>query len=506
MGWRTFDIDNWRSFDIFRQSKQEAYDMQLLKLFLPITKVDEQKREVWGRAVQEVPDKAGEIFDYESSRPHFEKWSSDFEKTTDGKSLGNVRSMHNKVAAGKVVEIDFNDDEKAIDVCAKVVDDNEWQKCLEGVYTGFSIGGSYVKRWKDDGLYRYTAKPSELSLVDSPCIPTSNFKCVKMDGSVIEKAFKTKAEDDAASLKITDISIILDENLAKAEPKPILIKWTCGVIDGHEHDTKEHAEDCIKEHLAKLEQAKKDDVLPTEETKEAATGGETDSPEKVKKGLYSVSTLGSILNQLKELQQGLEYEAQYEGDNSPIPDRIKTNLKALVEDFKALAIEEADELVAEKDDGGTALAMSEKTEGLEKRGARNSGVDLKRLQGMHDLALELGATCPCTEKSDTANDLQKVESLQNELSKVTSDRDDLQKLSDSLQKRVKELEEMPAPAKGVAKVIAKEHDIAGKLAKSDDSTKNGESDEINKAELKPVDLIKSVHREGGTDAFVFFNK
>jgi hypothetical protein len=64
-------------------------------------------------------------------------------------SLGNIRAMHGKVAAGKAIAIDFNDAEKAIDIGTKIVDDNEWQKCLEGVYTGFSIGGDYIKKWKD---------------------------------------------------------------------------------------------------------------------------------------------------------------------------------------------------------------------------------------------------------------------------------------------------------------------------------------------------------------------
>jgi hypothetical protein len=76
--------------------------MKTLKLFVPIQKVDVEKREVWGRAVQETVDKANEIFDYATSKPLFEAWSSEFEKATDGKSLGNIRAMHNRIAAGKV--------------------------------------------------------------------------------------------------------------------------------------------------------------------------------------------------------------------------------------------------------------------------------------------------------------------------------------------------------------------------------------------------------------------
>lgn len=140
----------------------------------------------------EMPDKTGEILDYETSRPNFEKWSKDISDSTNGKSLGNVRAMHGKIAAGKLVGIEFNDAEKAIDVVAKVVDDAEWEKVAEGVYTGFSVGGSYAKRWADPEqptLIRYTAMPTEVSLVDNPAIPGATFQMVKADGLAVEVPF-----------------------------------------------------------------------------------------------------------------------------------------------------------------------------------------------------------------------------------------------------------------------------------------------------------------------------
>jgi len=104
-----------------------------MNLFAQLTKVDEEKRLVYARAAQEVVDKSGEIMDYEGSKPNFKAWSAEFSKDTDGKSLGNVRAMHGKISVGKLTKIDFNDEEKAIDVCLKVIDNNEWQKVLEGL-------------------------------------------------------------------------------------------------------------------------------------------------------------------------------------------------------------------------------------------------------------------------------------------------------------------------------------------------------------------------------------
>lgn len=171
-----------------------------MKLFARLFKVDEARQEVTGRIAREEPDAAQEIMDYETSKPLFRAWSESFHKATGGQSKGNVRAMHGKVAAGKLTDISFDDEQKAVDVVAKIVDSAEWQKCLQGVYTGFSIGGSYAKRWEDGELMRYTAKPSEVSLVDNPCIKSARFSLVKADGSTVEKDFKEVAPAKAEIL------------------------------------------------------------------------------------------------------------------------------------------------------------------------------------------------------------------------------------------------------------------------------------------------------------------
>lgn len=155
--------------------------------FIPITKVDMQLREVWGFGAIEQRDATDEIMDYQSSKPLFIAWSEDAQKRSGGKSLGNLRSMHKTNAAGKLISFNPDDTSKGFMVGAKIVDDDEWKKVQEGVYTGFSIGGSYLKRWPDSenrGVTRYTAKPTELSLVDAPCIPGATFQMMKADGMV----------------------------------------------------------------------------------------------------------------------------------------------------------------------------------------------------------------------------------------------------------------------------------------------------------------------------------
>ena len=153
---------------------------------IPLIKIDVERRLVIGLAAEEIADKSKEIMDYASARPQFEEWSDSFKQASGGMSKGNLRSMHTKTVAGKFDDISYNDETKQIHVVAKVIDDNEWQKCLQGAYTGFSIGGGYLKKWVDPAdpkLTRYTPIIREISLVDSPCMPSARFaELVKADG------------------------------------------------------------------------------------------------------------------------------------------------------------------------------------------------------------------------------------------------------------------------------------------------------------------------------------
>jgi hypothetical protein len=155
--------------------------MDRLALFIPLAKADAARRLVYG-SFDETPDRAGEVFDYASSKPHIAAWSSEIAKASDGKSYGNIRAQHGRNACGKLVDISFDDDLKKVGFVAKIVDDDEWRKVEEGVYTGFSPGGRYAKRWQDGAVKRYTADVRELSIVDVPCNPAATFTLIKADG------------------------------------------------------------------------------------------------------------------------------------------------------------------------------------------------------------------------------------------------------------------------------------------------------------------------------------
>lgn len=360
-----------------------------MKMFVPITKVDEAKRLVYGRAVQEVVDRVGEIFDYASSKPHFEEWSKSFSDATDGKSLGNIRAMHGKVAAGKVAQIDFHDTDKAIDIAAKIVDEAEWGKVLEGVYTGFSIGGSYVgdritEKIDDQEVKRYTAKPSEISIVDSPCIPTAKFfEVVKADGAVEKVAFKpaspaevrgtpeqlaefeqmlTKADGYGMRelLDILGVESMLDtaEGIEKrefsADERKSAAKEGAALPDGSfPIKTKGDLANAIKAYgRAKDKAAAKahiikrakalgaSDMLPKDWTEKLNESGE------VKKGLWNVGRFAECLECVASIAGEAEFEAAYEGDDSPVPMQLRNWLGDGIEIFKGMTDEESTELLA----------------------------------------------------------------------------------------------------------------------------------------------------------------
>lgn len=204
------------------------------RVFVPLTKVDEEKRLVFGTITQEILDKSGEVMDYESSKPNFEKWSGEIEAATGGLSKGNLRVMHGLTVAGKVTDIAFNDNDKSIEVCAKVVDDTEWNKVVEGCYTGFSVGGKYGKKWKEeiDGqtIQKFTAVPNEVSLVDNPCLPSATFSLVKADGV-----------EEAVMFKVAEAQQRSEEAPEEEAPKQAEVRKEAPVVEGVEPSNAEVA-------------------------------------------------------------------------------------------------------------------------------------------------------------------------------------------------------------------------------------------------------------------------
>jgi hypothetical protein len=81
------------------------------------------------------------------------------------------------------------------------------------------------------------------------------------------------------------------------------------------------------------------------------------------KSMYSIADLSSIISSLRWVQDDLVYERDYEGDGSPVPDKLKAAITALCDVLVDLAREESSELVG-------AMKVSKVIEDMKKAGAK----------------------------------------------------------------------------------------------------------------------------------------
>jgi len=201
-------------------------DGENVRISMPLTKVDAERRIVSGFATLDNVDRQNDIVTPEASLEAFSKFR------------GNIREMHQPKAVGKMVafkEDKYFDPEtkkfySGIYVSAYVSKgaQDAWEKVLDGTYTGFSIGGK-MNKWDDaydekmDASIRiikdYTLV--ELSLVDSPANQFANILSVeKVDGvdtitgegteTILENVFWDKesglvtiSEEDSATSPVT---------------------------------------------------------------------------------------------------------------------------------------------------------------------------------------------------------------------------------------------------------------------------------------------------------------
>lgn len=103
----------------------------------------------------------------------------------DFMKFGNIREMHQPLAAGIAMKCDVQDDGKTY-LQARIVDPVAVKKCETGVYKGFSIGGGVLERDEINKTVITKIRLSEISLVDRPANPDAVFTLGKV--SDVEKA------------------------------------------------------------------------------------------------------------------------------------------------------------------------------------------------------------------------------------------------------------------------------------------------------------------------------
>lgn len=98
---------------------------------------------------------------------------------------------------------------------------------------------------------------------------------------------------------------------------------------------------------------------PSATTIERAAPIKTKEAPKMKvKGLYDVAQLAYLLSSLGYIEENAEWEAEYEGDNSPVPAMLTEALKQLGAALVAMTVEEVSELLGEEGETDKAGAIA----------------------------------------------------------------------------------------------------------------------------------------------------
>lgn len=272
----------------------------------------------------------------------------------DYMKFGAVREMHQSTAAGTAIEAEVQDTGKTW-FGAHIVDPVAVKKVQTGVYKGFSIGGKVTERDTADRKVIKGLNLIEVSLVDRPANPNAVFTMYKAAG--------TPADDVDALAELLDAGAV-----------------TPGQLLAYAGELQKAAE-----------------------------------ADNIKKGMYQLEMFSSVLQSVGYLVSDTAWDAEYEGDNSPLPAALFAWFKQGVDLFRQLTIEETEELVADLQTRvGTqeAVSLAEKAadaDDLQKRGARFSKSTKAALKAAHD-ACKAADTALAALKYEDAEDEPEEES------------------------------------------------------------------------------------------------
>ena len=462
--------------------------------YAEITKVEPQDDgtlKVYGYASSGAVDSDGEVIQPEAIKAAL----------PDYMKFGAVREMHQPMAAGTAIEATVEDDGKTF-FGAHIVDPIAVKKVGAGVYKGFSVGGKVLSRDADNKKIITGIKLVEVSLVDRPANPEAVFTMYKAEG-VDEKPAEEPAPEAAPvadAQKTEATAIAAADKAAVADIAALLNKRDLSAVELLE--------------LAKGEIARR--AAP------ASTPPEKLAGEKLKKGMYDLGRFAEILQSLCYLAQGAQAESDWEGDSSPVPSALRDAVMQLARVFAEMSAEEVSEMLAQMNNLpgiAEAIALNAKTGDVEKAGAKFSAATKAALADMHkamqdahdcckvacDKAAALGYDKPDEEKDDTASADQPGDMLKAAIAEPLSTEALVADLvakalaplateNEELKKRLKNIEDQPAPAKGVTRAVV--------VGKSEDGSTGGEAPGMGPV-LKSdgtVDeaatLVKVIHRNG----------
>ena len=302
-----------------------------VRLSMPFSKVDEERRIVSGFATLDNVDKQNDIVTPEASIKAFEKFR------------GNIREMHQPKAVGKMVSFKedkyFDPESKKFyagvyvsTYISKGAQDT-WEKVLDGTLSGFSIGGR-MNKWDDafdekmDATIRIIKDYDliELSLVDTPANQFANVLSVeKVDGVdvikgdgvdvEIENVFwdeengivmlseKDSEVSPTSGATMTNIGFVEKSDAEKPEMVKFLVDSAKGIntskinkeVSPMTDEINETVAETVEEVAVEAEVAPEADVEVAEEATEEVAAEEVVADEEVAEKADSVSKSDEVL-------------------------------------------------------------------------------------------------------------------------------------------------------------------------------------------------------------------
>ena len=214
-----------------------------LRLSMPFSKVDKERRIVSGFATLDNIDRQQDIVTAEASVEAFKKFR------------GNIREMHQPLAVGKMIS--FKEDKyfdpetkkfySGVYVSAYVSKgaQNTWEKVLDGTLSGFSIGGR-MKKYDDaydsksDKQIRIIKEYDlmELSLVDTPANQFANILSVEKnaDGVSTVKGDSVNVELENVFYDAESGVVLLSQNDSEVSPTSGAAMQNIGFVEKNDNE------------------------------------------------------------------------------------------------------------------------------------------------------------------------------------------------------------------------------------------------------------------------------
>jgi hypothetical protein len=273
----------------------------------------------------------------------------------------------------------------------------------------------------------------------------------------------TAGNDGQDKLDTSDTPIV--EHVAPEAP----VAGTDTRTHVHPEGNKADAVDPISAAREAAEKALKSATESVEKATAAVGGSPIPAPlragAELRKSLGTVARLGYLLSELAYILSDVRYEAEYEADDSTVPEQLRAAIAPLAAVYRAMSEEEISELMASVD-AKTASALAAAVSGGDAMKAFAVIADPEAIAKLSPLDEQLA-------KRDT-----EIAGLKGNVEALLKLNGDLTSGLDLITKRMDELAAMPMPAKTltaaapletVIKAVTKEEDTAG-ITKADAST------------------------------------